>query len=153
MAWQTQILPMINEGVIFIKENIRKSQIEMYKEKRRRAFLSTSSTRINTYNRYSYMEYENQVCTAAECYQPVPWKRGRRVYSFMQRWCTNWGRIDHNSFSICFWPKQWHFFLQVVASPFQLRSVSFSRGVGLSLSFVFFSCLKLQMVSLCAWFW
>ena len=105
--------------------HIRKSQIEMYKEKRRRAFLSTSSTRINAYNRYSYMEYENQVCTAAECYQPVPWKRGRRVYSFMQRWCTNWGRIDHNSFSICFWPKQWHFFLQVVASPFQLRSVSF----------------------------
>ena len=43
----------------------------------------------------------------------------------MQRWCTNWDRVDHSSFSICFWQKQWHLFLRVEASPFQLRSVSF----------------------------
>ena len=77
-------------------------------------------------------------------------KRSKGIFSYASQ-RRNWDRAYHNSFSFCFWPKQWHFFLQVVASPFQLRSVSFSLGVGLSLSFIF-SSPKLQMFSLNAWF-
>ena len=66
-----------------LRSHIRKSQIEMYKEKKDEEHFCQAAT-LGKYNGFSYKEYESQVCTAATRHQPVLWKRGRRVYSSLQ---------------------------------------------------------------------
>ena len=109
------------------RSHIRKSQIEMYQEKRR---IATSSTRIML--EYDYKEYGSQVCTATTCNHPVLWRRGRRVYSVtsMRRWCAIWAEPITLAPAFVFWPKQCHFFLQMGASLFQLRCLSFLVELG-----------------------
>ena len=120
-------------------------------KKRRRAFLSSSNTRKVQWIQLQGIWKSSLHCSHTSSACPVE-KRSKGIF-FSAVLRHNWDWAYHNSFSFCFWPKQWHFFLQVGASPFHLRFASSSRGVGLSWSFIFFSCLKIQMFSLSAWFW
>ena len=49
-----------------LRSHIRKSQIEMYKEKKDEEHFCQEAT-LGKYNGFSYKEYESQVCTVKKC--------------------------------------------------------------------------------------
>ena len=81
-------------------------------------------------------------------------KRTKGIFgNFRAALMRNLGRTDYISSSFCLLAKAMSLFSSDGSFSCSVEVFEFSGGVGQSLSFIFSSCLKLEMFSWSAWFW